>query len=154
MNNVLVTGAAGFVGTRVVEMLAREGHHEVLATDVVRSPRSDALAELPGVEFRAMDLRDRDRLAEAVRSVDAVAHLAAMRLKASDAQPREGFGVNVAATFDLLTAAAEHGIRAFVYGSSQQLYGSFSEEPDAPMREEDGCGGPGRVDVRRGEARM
>lgn len=141
MNNVLVTGAAGFVGTRVVELLAREGHHEVLATDVVRSPRSDALAELSGVEFRAMDLRDREGVADAVRSVDAVVHLAAMRLKASEAQPREGFGVNVSATFDLLTAAAEQGVRAFVYGSSQQLYGSFSEEPRAPMREEDAAVG-------------
>ena len=140
-SRVLVTGAAGFVGSRVVAMLSSEGSHEVLATDVVRSPKSDALAKLPGVEFRAMDLRDRDRLAEAVGSVDAVAHLAAMRLKASDAQPREGFGVNVAATFDLLSVAADRGIRAFVYGSSQQVYGSFSEEPDAPMREEDGAVG-------------
>ena len=140
-SRVLVTGAAGFVGARVVAMLSSEGSHDVLATDVVTSPKSDALAELPGVEFRAMDLRDRDRLAEVVGSVEAVAHLAAMRLKASDAQPREGFGVNVAATFDLLSVAADRGIRAFVYGSSQQLYGSFSEEPDAPMREEDGAVG-------------
>ena len=141
LRRVLVTGAAGFVGSQVVAMLSSNGRHEVLATDVARSPKSDALAELPGVEFHAMDLRDRDGISDAVRSVDAVVHLAAMRLRASDAQPREGFGVNVAATFDLLTAAAEHDIRAFVYGSSQQLYGSFSDEPAAPMREEDGAVG-------------
>lgn len=140
-SRVLVTGAAGFVGSRVVAMLSAEGRHEVLATDVVRSPISDTLAGLPGVEFREMDLRDQDRLSTAVGSVQAVAHLAAMRLKASDAQPREGFDVNVVATFDLLSAAADRGIRAFVYGSSQQLYGSFAEEPDAPMREEDGAVG-------------
>jgi UDP-glucose 4-epimerase len=122
-------------------MLSSQGRHEVLATDAVTTQKSDALAGLARVEFRAMDLRDQDRLSEAVRSVHAVAHLAAMRLKASDSQPREGFSVNVAATFDLLTAASEHGIRAFVYGSSQQLYGSFSSEPDSPVLEEDGAVG-------------
>ena len=138
---VLVTGAAGFVGSRVVAMLSAHGRHEVLATDVARSAKAARLADLPGVEFHTMDLRDRGGMSDAVRSVDAVVHLAAMRLQASDAQPHEGFAVNVAATFDLLTAASEHGIRAFVYGSSQQLYGSFSHDTVAPMREEDGVVG-------------
>ena len=140
-SRVLVTGASGFVGSRVVALLSARRRHEVLATDVTTSPKSDALAALPGVEFRAMDLRDRERMSEAVGSVDAVVHLAAMRLQASDAEPHVGFDVNVAANFGLLAAPAESGIRAFVYGSSQQLYGTFAEEPDVPMREEDGAVG-------------
>jgi len=139
--SVLVTGAAGFVGARVVELLSQQGRGPVLATDVTTSSKTEALGSLPGVEFRAMDLRDGDQVAAEVRSVDAVVHLAALRLRASDAQPRDGFAVNVSATFNLLAAVAEHGVGAFVYGSSQQLYGSFSKEPSGPMREEDGAVG-------------
>ncbi len=138
---VLVTGAAGFLGSRVVELLSRQGRHTVLATDIVDSPRSEALAALPRVRFGSMDLRDADQVAGAVRSVDAVVHLAALRLKASDASPHEGFNVNVVSTFGLMAAAAEQGVRVFVYGSSQQLYGSFSQEPISAMREEDGAVG-------------
>jgi UDP-glucose 4-epimerase len=68
-------------------------------------------------------------------------HLAAVRLQASQAQPRQGFEVNVSATFDLLTMAADHELRAFVYGSSQQLYGTFPDPDHAPFREEDGAVG-------------
>jgi UDP-glucose 4-epimerase len=59
-----------------------------------------------------MDLRDRDNLENAVRSVRDIVHLAAVRLKASQAQPRHGFEVNVSATFNLLSMAADHRIRA------------------------------------------
>ena len=140
---VLVTGAAGFLGSRVVRLLSEQGRYHVIGTDVVTSPKSEELAKLPGVEFRAMDLRDRTALAEAVREANHIVHLAAMRRKAAEERPREGFDVNVGATYDLLSLAAEHTVRTFVYGSSHLVYGAFSDPHRAPFREEDDSARPG-----------
>ena len=61
-----MTGAAGFLGSRVLRMPSQQRQYRVIATDVVQSSRADELARLPRVEFRAMDLRDREALTEAV----------------------------------------------------------------------------------------
>jgi nucleoside-diphosphate-sugar epimerase len=127
MTTVLVTGAAGFLGSRVVAMLSDHGGYEVIATDVVTSPRSDELATLPRVAFHALDLRDHAALREIVQQASHVVHLAAMRSKASQANRREGFDVNVRATFDLFSIAADHGVRGVVYGSSHLVYGAFAD---------------------------
>lgn len=140
---VLVTGAAGFLGSRVVSKLSEEGHHRVIATDVVTSPKSDALAALPGVEFRALDLRDHTALELSVAESSHVVHLAAVRGQASQARPREGFEVNVGATHDLLTLAGSQGVRRFVYGSSHLVYGAFLDPHRARYVEEEGSVRPG-----------
>jgi UDP-glucose 4-epimerase len=140
---VLVTGAAGFLGSRVVRLLGDQGRYRVIGTDVVTSPKSAELANLPRVEFRAFDLRDHTALGDSLAEATHVVHLAAMRGKASQARPREGFDVNVSATYDLFLLAAEHGVRAIVYGSSHLVYGGFADPHRAPYREEDDSARPG-----------
>ncbi len=140
---VLVTGAAGFLGSRVVSQLSVQGRHQVIATDVVTSRTSDALAALPGVEFRPLDLRDHGELERAVSDATHVVHLAAVRGKASQARPREGFEVNIGATNDLLTLAGSHRVQRFVYGSSHLVYGAFPDPHRARFSEEEGAVRPG-----------
>src|SRR4051794_33040088 len=94
-NKVLVTGAAGFLGLPVVEMLSATGHQEVVATDIVRTATSERLERLPGVEFRQMDLLDGRALAASVADVDAIVHLAAVRTKAATKRPRDAVDLNV-----------------------------------------------------------
>ena len=122
---VVVTGAAGFVGSHVVEQLSATGRFAVIATDVAGSPRAAALASLPGVRFQPADLRDATAVEALLRGADSVVHLAAVRGKASDAHPRDAYDTNVGATFDLVSLAARHQLRRFVYGSSHLVYGAF-----------------------------
>ena len=140
---VVVTGAAGFLGSHVVEQLSATGRFAVLATDVAGSPRAAALASLPGVRFQPADLRDATAVEALLRGADSVVHLAAVRGKASDAHPRDAYDTNVGATFDLVSLAARHQLRRFVYGSSHLVYGAF-ENPDRPPFTEDDAA------VRRG----
>ena len=123
---VLVTGASGFIGSILVEMLARQGYH-VLATDAQESSRTSRFTAIPGVEFLVLDLRHRDALAPAVAQADRIVHLAALRPAAASANPRTAFEVNVAAAYDLIELAAQHDVRRIVYGSSHSVYGAFAQ---------------------------
>jgi nucleoside-diphosphate-sugar epimerase len=98
---VLVTGADGLVGSAVAAHLRDCGH-------VVTPLRGDA--------------RDVDAVADGLTDVDAVAHLAAIPNPRHE-PPTELFGNNVLATFTVLWAAAEHGVRRLVIASSVNATG-------------------------------
>jgi len=140
---VLVTGAAGFLGSHVAELLSADGRYHIIATDVVKSDRADMLGALPRVEFLAMDLRDLEALEAAVSRADSIVHLAAIRTKASSARPRDALEINVGATYDLLSLATLHRVRRFVYGSTHIVYGAFQDPQRPDFLEDEAC-------VRRG----
>ena len=133
---VLVTGAGGFVGSRVVELLAARGDIEVIALDVVATPRGEEVSRLPGVELQVVDLRDLDtldgdRLACAGES--STSPPSGPRPPANDrATPTTS---TWAATYDLLTLATTHGVERFVFGSTNTMYGPYAD-PAAPPSSE------------------
>ncbi|MEU2686824.1 NAD(P)-dependent oxidoreductase [Streptomyces hygroscopicus] len=133
---VLVTGAAGFLGVRIVEQLAASGR-PVRAVDSGTTERAAALADLPGVTVERMDLRDTSALESVVKGADAVVHLAALRPKATQSRPQDSFQINVGASYDLMRLAAEHGVRRIVFGSSHSVYGSFKAPRAFRWREDD-----------------
>jgi UDP-glucose 4-epimerase len=133
---VLVTGGAGFVASRLVEMMVEQTDHRVIAVDVVESDRSRELANLRNVEFRAMDLRDSDALDAVVERADAIVHLAAVRTEGAKARPKDAHDINVGTTYDLLTLAAHHGIERFVFGSTNTMYGPYKDPQASPFRED------------------
>ena len=115
---LLVTGATGFLGRYVVDEALRRGH---VVRAVVRS--KSAAAKLgwdnnPNLETALGDLRSRRGLADAVRGVDAVLHLAAA--KAGDVYAQ--YGGTVVATENLLWAMAEADVRRIVHVSSFSVY--------------------------------
>jgi nucleoside-diphosphate-sugar epimerase len=134
---VLVTGAGGFLGSHVVELLSSRSEIEVVATDLVATERTDELARLPRVRFAAFDLRDTDAVAGAMAGCRSVVHLAGALTNASAANPRLALEVNVGVTHDLAALAAAHGLRRFVYGSSHAVYGTFQERGRRPFVESD-----------------
>jgi nucleoside-diphosphate-sugar epimerase len=134
---VVVTGAGGFLGSHVVELLSDADHFDVIAADVVWSERANTLGSLPKVRLETIDLRDTSAVEELVAGCDSVIHLAAVRTKASVARPRESYDINVSASYDLMTLAAAHSVRRFVFGSSQSVYGKFADPHVSPLREED-----------------
>jgi len=137
---VLVTGAAGFVGSRVVRRLSADGRFYVVATDIAAGEDSDALGALPAVRFETADLRDEHAIEGLTEGVTHVVHLAALRSKASQGGLRAGLDVNVGSTYCLLMQAAKRGMTGFVYGSSHLVYGAFPDrnqwfsESDAAVR--------------------
>ncbi len=106
---IVVTGAAGRLGRRVVQLLVDQGR-EVRATDRVPAD------ELPA-EFVRCELSDAAGVMDLLRGADAVVHMGAIP-GPQRADPRVIFENNVAGDFNVMMAAAELGLRRVVFSSS------------------------------------
>lgn len=111
----LITGASGFLGSRLAQVLSARGD----AVRCLLRPGSDrAVLEGTPVEVVIGDITDKASLAAAVAGVDAIVHCAATTSETSpdlDASRR----TNVAGTQNLLETAAEQGVVRFIFISSQ-----------------------------------
>ncbi len=112
MARVMVTGASGFLGSRVVVGLREKGHDIVALARNVPSP--PATAE-PEVEWISADICDTSRCADALEGVEVVIHAAAVTGKARRHDYRR---VNTQATGELVQACVERGVQRFVFVSS------------------------------------
>jgi UDP-glucose 4-epimerase len=134
---VLVTGAAGFIGSVVTEQLLDAGH-EVLALDNLKHGHSAAV--LPPAQLIRGDLLDAAWLTEVLvqNHVEAVLHLAAEALiDESVRNPGLFFRVNTVGGLNLLDAMAAAGVRRLIFSSTAAVYGEPDRIPipeDAPHR--------------------
>ncbi len=133
----LVTGAAGFIGSSLVESLLRMGQTVVgldnFATghvrnlDDVRARAGEAAARFT---FLDGDVRDMDVCRAACANVDVVLHQAALgSVPRSIADPMTSHAVNVNGTLNVFVAARDAGIRRVVYASSSSVYGDHPALP-------------------------
>ena len=118
---IVVTGAAGRLGRRVVQMMV-DGGREVLATDQI------AADDLP-TEFVRCDLGDARAVDDLLSGAEAVVHMGAIPGPLRG-EPRFIFENNVASTFNVMTSAAEQGLRRIVFSSSAFGMG-WAHEGDA-----------------------
>jgi nucleoside-diphosphate-sugar epimerase len=123
MSHVLVTGAAGLVGSAVLELLAAE---RIPATALVLEPPGTSP---PADRVVVGDARDPDVVADALRDADAVIHLAA--IPAPDSDPDHVvFAHNTQATFAVLDQAGRAGVRRAAIASSYAICGlPFARQP-------------------------
>ena len=121
--NILVTGAAGYIGSVCSEVLVSRGM-SVIALDSLLEGHRGAVP--PGATFCQVDLGDRSQL-EAVFSkhrIDAVMHFAAEALVAkSVSEPSIFYATNVACGVNLLDAVTRHGVKKFIFSSTAATYG-------------------------------
>jgi len=139
---VLLTGAAGFIGSHFAQRVLGEGI-EVVGLDnlcdfydpAAKRRNLDAVASTGGgFSFVEADLRDRAAVLAAVAEhrPDTVVHLAAMAgVRPSIERPDLYTAVNLDGTVNLLDAAVEHGVGRFVFASSSSVYGNNEKVPFA-----------------------
>lgn len=140
MARYLVTGAAGFIASRVTEMLLDQGHTVIGvdnlndAYDVrMKDYRLGRLQSRPGFAFRRFDIANRaqmDALAGELGQVEAIFNLAARAgVRLSVENPWAFVETNVTGTLNLLEMARNLGIPKFVLASTSSLYGSHNPLP-------------------------
>ena len=130
MRQVLVTGAAGFVGSHFAPYLAGRGF-AVRAIDVHQPARPAG----SGVNFRVQDIREAHGLAGVLDGVDTVFNLASVHLDVH-AEPAQFESVNVRALEQLIELSAAAHVRRVVQVSSVGVYGHVAHPPaaeDAPL---------------------
>ena len=152
--HVVVTGAAGFIGSHTVERLVAAGHR-VTGIDVfdgylyaAERKRDNAaqLARLPGDRFRLItaDICDAQAMSAAITAdVDVVCHLAALAgVRPSLAEPLRYLQANIVGTGVIIERMRALGLARLVFASSSSVYGA-KPGPDlrevAAFREDDPC---------------
>jgi nucleoside-diphosphate-sugar epimerase len=138
MKRILVTGAAGQIGTELVLRLReRAGADAVLATDL-RTPERDHPA-FAGGPFRALDCTRGEELAEAVRAhrPDTVFHLAALLSAVGERDPLAAYRVNLGGLMEVLEVARAERLAVFTPSSIAAFGPDAPRDPtpqDAPQR--------------------
>jgi UDP-glucuronate 4-epimerase len=141
VTRVLVTGAAGFIGSHLVEALSRQGD-EVIGIDnfdpfyprAMKERNLAEMGELPGFTFHELDLLDAAALQSHLTPDTVVAHLAAKAgVRPSLADPVGYARANVAGTAAVAEAARGAGVSRILFGSSSSVYG---DNTPVPFRED------------------
>ena len=133
--SVLVTGAAGFIGSTLVEWLAREGARVRAFVRYNSRNNFGHLEDLDSelrkeIEIYAGDLANPEALQLATRGQDVVLHLGALiPIPYSFKHAREYVSVNVEGTLNVLEAARQHEVQRVVQVSSSEVYGTAQIVP-------------------------
>lgn len=146
---VLVTGAAGFIGSNLIEQLLVAGHSvvgldnfEPFYDPAIKRANLESLVGLGSFTFVEGDIRDRSALRRTFesREIDAVIHLAAMAgVRPSIRDPLHYSDVNLTGTMILLEEMRNRNVKRLVFGSSSSVYGGSS---DVPFREDQAADRP------------
>lgn len=129
----LVTGAAGFIGSHLVDALLARGAR-VRVLDSLATGRRENLAHCADrIEFIEADIRDAGACREACAGVAYVFHQAALgSVPRSMKDPATSIAINVGGTANVFAGARDAGVARIVYASSSSVYG---DSPRLPKRE-------------------
>ena len=133
MENILVTGGAGYIGGHVVRQLTEAGYR-VVVYDNLSTGSPEGL--IHGEELIVADLADQDRLESSLRNLQAktVLHFAASIIAPeSVAKPLDYYGNNTCNTRRLLAACVRNGVERFIFSSTAAVYGM----PESGVASED-----------------
>ena len=121
---IVVTGGAGFVGSRIVFQLLESGASVVVVDDFSTGSRANLPAETRALDIIEGSVVELDRIRSALEGADIVIHAAARNIMLSTKNPRDDFAVNIGGTLNVLMAARSLGLDRVVYTSSCSVYGN------------------------------
>lgn len=131
----LITGAAGFIGSNLVEAILNLGY-QVRGLDNFSTGKRENIGlfkENPNFEFIEGDIRDLDTCMMACNGVDYVLNQAAWgSVPRSIEMPLLYEEINIRGTLNMMESARQNNVKKFVYASSSSVYG---DEPNLPKKE-------------------
>ncbi|MGI9325548.1 MAG: NAD-dependent 4,6-dehydratase LegB [Pseudomonadales bacterium] len=131
--NILVTGADGFIGSHLTEMLAGQGHN-VKALSQYNSFNNwgwlEGSSVLDQIEIVSGDVRDPAFCRTLCQGIDTVYHLAALiAIPFSYSAPQSYVDTNVSGTLNMCQAALDNGVQKFIHTSTSEVYGTAQYVP-------------------------
>jgi UDP-glucose 4-epimerase len=132
MNKVFVTGAAGFIGSNLIDRLLKDGY-KVVGWDNLSTGRIKFIGEAlnnPNFTLIKGDTLNVSALSEAMIGCDVVFHLAANAdVRFGLNHPSKDLNQNTIATFNVLQAMKERGIKKIIFSSTGSVYGESTVIP-------------------------
>jgi len=130
MERYLVTGGAGFIGSNISKRLVSENCSVRVLDNLLTGKKSNLADIADKIEFIEADMGDSDVAQSAMKDIDVVVHQGALpSVPRSVDDPAETHRHCVDATFTLLLAARDAGVKRFVYAASSSAYGDTPTLP-------------------------
>jgi len=130
MEKCLVTGGAGFIGSNICKKLVSDGCFVRVIDNLLTGKKSNLKDFIDKIEFIEADMGDEEVARTAMKDIDVVLHQGALpSVPRSVDDPAATHKHCVDATFTLLLAARDAGIKRFVYASSSSAYGDTPTLP-------------------------
>lgn len=130
MDKFLVTGGAGFIGSSICRKLISEGCFVRVVDNLLTGKKSNLAGVIDKIEFIEADMGDSEVAQSVVKDIDVVLHQGALpSVPLSVEDPASTHKHCVDATFTLLLAARDAGVKRFVYAASSSAYGDAPTSP-------------------------
>ncbi|MCX5635966.1 MAG: SDR family oxidoreductase [Planctomycetota bacterium] len=130
MDKFLVTGGAGFIGSNICRKLVSQGCFVRVIDNLLTGKKSNLADIIDKIEFIEADMGDEQKARSAMKGIDVVLHEGALpSVPKSVDNPAATHKHCVDATFTLLLAARDAGIKRFVYAASSSAYGDTPTLP-------------------------
>ena len=131
--NILITGADGFIGSHLTEMIAKEGH-SIKALSQYNSFNNWGWLEDANlnskVEIISGDIRDQKFCTDITKNIDIVYHLAALiAIPYSYSSPRSYIDTNCIGTLNMCQAALDNNVKRILHTSTSEVYGTAKYVP-------------------------
>ena len=123
MLSVFITGGCGFIGSWLARLMLQEGHDVILFDLNTESGLVDDIRD--EVELIRGSITDAEKIREVIKihKPDAIVHYAALLSAAAEKNPKEGYNVNIASTWNIFKTAIEKNVGCIVFASSIAAYG-------------------------------
>lgn len=141
---ILVTGAAGFIGSHVIRRLSADGHDLVGVDNLndyydvnLKLARLELLKAIPSFQFHKLDIADKEAMQGlfANGKFERVIHLAAQAgVRYSLSHPHAYIDSNITGTVNVLEGCRHNGVQHLVFASTSSVYGMNTNMPFSPHR--------------------